>query len=487
MDSRRFVMSVAWCTAVIAGAVPAFAGPAADTTAAVTRLEAKNQALRADLEAMQRRLQRIEAERGETWLNQRRAEEVKALIAEVLSDAEARASLLDQGLHAGHDGRQFFLQSADGGFLLRIAGQVQFRFIANWADDPFVDNDTAAVEPTPGDPGSPAIPGTPDGLDDQTLDEGVSGFTFRRLKLKLSGHVTANPRIDYLILMAASGDDGDWCLETAKIGHTFANGLRVQAGQMQLPFLREELVSSARQLAVERGSATEYFTLDWGQGVELSYATDDLRVAAAVSDGADSGNVNWDDDTADIALTGRADVRLAGEWAQAADFSAWAGEPFAAFLGAAVHWEAAETGTPAANNQVTLWTVDGLVESGGVGLMAAVMGLHVDDEAGPDFDDYGVQLELGCFLIPDKLQPFLRYDYIDVDGAGEMNLLTVGCNYYLARHNAKLTADVIYAFDPLFDTPRNFNDPVPSGLGLRDDVDGQDGQTALRIQFQMLF
>ena len=478
MDCWNLIRSSGLACVLALCSTPAWAESGADTAGAVQRLETQNQVLRTEMEQMKRQLQRMETARGETWLNERRAAEVKTLIAEVLSDADTRASLLDDGATAGHDGKHFFLKSADGNFLMNIAGQMQIRFIANWADDPFVDViDDSGDEPEEG----------ADGVDDESLDEGESGFTLRRTKLKFYGHITANPKISYKIVMAAERSGGDWLTEGFEIDHKFANGVKVKAGQFKLPFLREELVSSSAQLALDRGSATEYFTLDFGQGIGVSYDTDNIKLAASVTDGADSENLDWADDGTDIALTGRVDVKLAGDWKQAKDFSAWSGEDFAAFVGGAAHWEVAETGTSAANNQIFLWTVDGLVECSGVGVMAAVMGLHTDNDTGSNFDDYGVQVEAGCFLIPDKLQPFVRYDWIDVDGVDEMNLLTVGCNYYLAKHNAKFTMDVVHAFDTLFDTSRNFNDPASSGLGLRDDVDGQDGQTALRAQFQLLF
>ena len=478
MDFRKVLVgSVLACGSTL-WAAPGSASPGPEAAGAVERLAAQNKSLVAELQQMKARLDRVEAERGEAWLDERRAEEVKALITDVLSDADTRASLLDEGITAGHDGKHFFLKSPDGSFLMEIAGHMQMRYVANFADNPWIDKiDASGDEPEPGE----------DGKDDEVLDEGEAGFTLRRTKLSFSGHVTANPQIDYKIVLAAEREGGDWLTEDFEIGHKFANGVKVKAGQMKLPFLREELVSSSKQLAVDRGSATEYFTLDRGQGVALSYGTDTIKVQGMVSDGADNESTDWAGDGTDIALTGRVDAKLAGNWKQAGDFAAWSGEGFAAFVGAAAHWQQSETGTSGANDAIFLWTADGLVEFSGVGLMAAVMGLSTANEMGADFDDLGVQLEAGVFVIPDKLQPFVRYDYIDVDGAGEMNLVTAGVNYYLNKHDAKFTVDVVYALDPLFDTSRNFNDPASSGLGLRDDVDGQDGQTALRAQFQLKF
>lgn len=67
--------------------------------------------LRAEVSRLRAEVSQVRAQNGETWLNERRAEEVKALVKEVLSDADTRASLLDNNLTAGHNGRNFFLAS----------------------------------------------------------------------------------------------------------------------------------------------------------------------------------------------------------------------------------------------------------------------------------------------------------------------------------------------------------------------------------------
>jgi len=60
-----------------------------------------------------------------------------------------------------------------------------------------------------------------------------------------------------------------------------------------------------------------------------------------------------------------------------------------------------------------------------------------------------------------------------------VNILTVGVNYYLKRHAAKLTFDVVWAMDPI---------PMSStGLGIPADVAGADNQVVIRSQFQLLF
>ena len=57
--------------------------------------------LQSQLATLKARLAELEAKQNGTWLNERRAQEVKSLVREVLSDADTRASLLSDGLTAG--------------------------------------------------------------------------------------------------------------------------------------------------------------------------------------------------------------------------------------------------------------------------------------------------------------------------------------------------------------------------------------------------
>jgi len=408
-----------------------------------------------ELQKIKGEVQRLREEGHDNWLNERRAEEVKTLIREVLSDADTRASLLSDGVMAGHDGKKFFLASEDGSFLLNIGAQMQFRFIANSRQN--------------------------SGSDDLT-----SGFQLRRTKLNFAGHI-GNPKIGYDIVLAAERTGGDVLLEDFIISYKLADGVKIKIGQMKLPFLREELLSSKRQLAVDRSSVTEYFTLDRGQGVQLAFSGDDLKAMFMISDGADSEGEDFNDDDTDIALTGRVEVLLAGNWKQAKDFVAWRGDDPAVFIGAAVHHEIGETGTTGGNNNFTAWTIDGLLKADGWTVMAAVNGMSTDNEAATNFDDLGILVQI-AYMLTNQFQPYIRYEHLDIDGMDKIGLITAGANYYFKKHNAKLTVDVVYGLDPLVAAPaRKINDPFSDGLGLLKDAAGEDGQVALRSQFQLLF
>jgi len=430
--------------------------------------EKSDSEVQSEISALKQRIAELENKQERDWMSERRAEEVKSLIHEVLSDADTRASLLEDGITAGHDGEHFFLSSNDGAFRLNVSGQLQARYVYNNRS------------------GSPAT-----GQDN-------AGFEMRRAKLGFSGHV-ADPRLSYNVRLAShssfnepdspnqNGGVNDVVVEKATIGYQLMDGLHVRVGRDKGPFLKEELIHSGRQLAVERSAVNQVFSTGYTEGVYLKYdAHDMVHLAAAITEGANSAGASFDAGTdfggapaggaTDFAATARADVKLAGEWGQAKDFAAWSGQPMAVFLGSAVHYEVDETGNGADNTKTIAWTVDGQVKRDGFGLYGAFVGAHNDsDGATGNADNFGSVLQGSYMVVPDEVEPFVRWEWIN---AGT-HLMTVGTNYYLNAHNAKFTFDVLWALDSF---------PMAAqSHGLLADAPGEEDQVALRAQFQLLF
>lgn len=439
-------------------------------------------------------------EHGEGWLNARRAEEIKALVQDVLSDADTRASLLADGAVAGHDGSHFFLASADGGFRLNIDGQIQFRYVYNNRDRTAVNGDG---------------------------DE--FGFELRRVKLNFHGHINSGPTFLYDVGLQVATGDQEVNLDHAKIGHRLSDNLVLWAGEDKAWFTREEMVSSAHQLSVDRSLFNEVFTLGRIQGIWVIYEPNDMvRLYGSINDGLRSGEANgaggfeaaassdksFDQDQTDVAFTGRIDVKIMGDWGQLKDFSSWSGDPTGIFVGGAVHYQIAETGDgqstgddldfPAAGGQhdaYLTWTLDISAECSGATIFAAIAGTHVDStNVGNGSDHYGAMLQIGYMVIPDKLEPFFRVEWLGMEDSGslgdtpaDVTLLTFGANWYIKKHSAKFSMDVLYALHPL--EGQNIDQhPIAvvksgslSGLGLLADDADQDGQFVVRAQFQLLF
>lgn len=404
-------------------------------------------------------------------------DEIRALVADMLADAETRSSLLQSGATAGHDGK-FFLASPDGAFRLNIGGQLQFRYIANFRDEGGGDGETEN-------------------------DDFESGFQNRRIKLRFDG--TIYDDFFFKVQSAFGRDGGNNRLEDAYFGYEFENGLKVQAGQFKLPFAREELVSSKYQLASERSFVGDLFTGNRSQGVMFSYEQERWRAAFAFSDGFNALNTDFNDNfnrdfnrsgEADFGVTGRVEFLGSGNWKQFEDFTSPRGsEKFAWMVGGAVHFQdGASDRRPGAidGGSLLTWTADVSLEGNGWNLYGAVYGRHPDrqftESGAPSSDEFGF-IAHGGYYVTDKIEPFARYEILIPDSGSGFNVLTAGVNYYIHGHAAKFTLDVVVFLDAPddaeFDGIRGFDSQTGSGFLGSGNVE-QD-EVVARAQFQLLF
>lgn len=414
------------------------------------------------------------------------ADEVRAIVAEMLSDAETRSSLLQAGGGSGHDGKGFVLASADNNFRLNVGGQIQFRYIANFRDEG-PDND---------------------------VDDYEGSFQTRRTKLIFQGHVF-EPELFYKVQGAFNRSGGDFSLEEAFFGYDFGNGWKFRAGQFKLPFMREELVSSSKQLLVDRSVVNEVFNQDYSQGLEVSYEAEMFRFAAAFSDGFGSRNTDLEASSADPstfggafageadwAFTGRVEVLFAGDWAQFADFTSGQGSEFGLMIGGAAHYEATDNAPGSPEAKVFRWTIDASAEFDGWNLFGAFVGSHVDNNAtdSTNPDDYGYVIQGGIYLSED-FELFARWEQFllddDLTDNDDFKDIAVGFNYYVYGHAAKFTMDVVWYFDETagiipfvdgndVDQPGRISASTGRGIGLLSSP-AEDSQVAVRAQFQLLF
>lgn len=421
----------------------------------------------------------LKAADDDNWLTERRADEIRGIVEDVLADADTRASLLQDGGTAGWDGK-FYLGSADGNWRMNISGQLQVRWALNNAS---------------GQGGGVAV-----------FPDTLYGFEVRRAKVKFAGHVV-DPSWQYTLQLAVDHDsigDGSFEVEDAIIGKDFGNGVLVWAGQFKLEFNREELTSSSSQLAVDRSVVNAFFNLDRSQGVRVQYTGDRFRLAGSYSDGASNrwGGFDLGSGPAADAFTGRVDWLAAGDWKQFKDFQGWKGGTFGAMIGAAIHYQKSKYGMlNAAPGLFTMprterlaWTVDAQLEGDGWNAFAYVVGNHLSDNAAgsASADQIGVVVQ-GGYMLNEKWDIFARYEWGDLDnntspsaiatsaaGLSDISIVTLGTNYYFQKQTVKWTSDVGFGLDPV---------PTLRGLGVawRPDVGANDGQFVFRTQLQLLF
>jgi len=418
----------------------------------------------ADLE---RQLNEIKSLRAQTsWLNPARREEVSALAREAAADSARRTSLLEDGATGGYmgAGKGFMLQSADGGFSMRIGVNTQFRWIWDNRDSGGAAN----------------------------FDENSAGFEFRRAKLNLKGALF-DKRLKYFILLPFSRSSGALSVDDAYFDWAADDHWTIRWGQFKPTFNHEELVSDTQQLAIERSFVNAIVSLDRSQGVALAYANEGFKFTAGFNDGyaaaanalaVRNANTPFTADGTEWAFTARAEGALAGKIDQFNDYTTWSDdEEFGMLLGGAIHWQNGEYGTLASEAETFQWTVDLAAEwAGGLNAAGSVIGRTIDINGGSSFDQIGFVAQAG-WNIEDKWEPFVRYEWWDWDGAftDELSILTAGLNFYCGghKHDMKFSADVVYGLNAI---PLSY-----AGGGLQADSAGEDGQVALRTQVQVLF
>ncbi len=135
-------------------------------------------------------------------------------------------------------------------------------------------------------------------------------------------------------------------LEDAYVVKVIDPNWSVKVGQFKAPLLREELVSSKYQLAVERSLVNQFFSTEYTQGIELTFQNDCFRVMASFNDGGNNantsetiGNSSNDGNWTEYAVTGRVEWKAMGNWGQFDSFSSPNGTPTGILIGAAVNWQ----------------------------------------------------------------------------------------------------------------------------------------------------
>ncbi|MCI0631205.1 MAG: hypothetical protein L0Y44_11200 [Phycisphaerales bacterium] len=468
-------------------AAPSGGGGDDPVQAQLRQMQEQLEALRNENQTMKGEIDELRAATNEDWLTEARADEIRGLVSEVLSDADTRASLLQDGLMAGWS-EHFFLASADGRFKLIIDGAMQIRYVYNY------------LERAPGSLG----------------DQHRQGFEHTRMRLTFRGHVFSSD-IQYLIRseFARAGGTGNDQLLDAWVRYNFSDEWSIRFGQFKIPFNREELVSPFEQLAVERSLVNEIVNLGRSQGIELSYHDDQNRLSLATTDGASPnplllGNAALlggpHTNTSAIALDVEYDAAMryerlaAGTWEQFDDFTSPRDDEFGLMWGIAVHAQEGEsTGVASFLGQSSTRafgaTADLSVEWGGANAFVSATYHYVDTPINPQnfqnvglFHIIGIVAQVGVYVTP-KWELFLRGEFAEAENRStptptnipDLNLVTVGANYYLNGQDLKWSTDLGVAIS---DVSGFFASDL---AGYRANADNTAPQVVFRTQFQLLF
>jgi len=457
-----------------------------------TSVEARNDELRSRIAQLEGRLANVEAQKSDNWLTERRADEIRSVVEDVLADADTRSSMLAQGMTAGYDDGAV-ISSADGNWLLRTNLLLQTRFMFNNQDS------------------------NPNGESDSTR----WGFEVTRAKFSLTGNVVSPDwfyRIDIETSSNAGviGDERTGVLD-AYAGYDFGNGWKMYGGQFKAPLLFEELVEDQYQQAVERSLVNYLYTGGYTQGIAVDYLGDQWHVVGSWNNGINdiaygggvgvgSGSSALDSDT-ELAFTVRGEWLAMGTWDQFKDITSPQGEEMGVRVGAAAHVQTSESGgaLPAAaalqRTELVVLAADVSVEFGGSNVYAQLsysIENYIAPNAGPagggvTAKPWGIVLGGGWYWAEDW-EVFGRYEWSDRGALGSagnsdnINIITVGVNKYFAGHNAKWTTDIgigLTTVDAGAGTPTGTS--LAPVTGWRQDNSNGDGQVLIRTQLQILF
>ena len=386
------------CSAVFAFAASASAASTESNTDAVAKQR---------LAELRGELDQLKAKNSDQWLTEERAKEIRSIVQDVLADSDTRASLQSSGATAGYD-NGFFIASPDGNFKLVINGELQIRYAASRLSSSSLQQlDPGTYQPPAAGvqatfPGGAELKGYQGyyGPGNTGVQKTARGFGVPRAKLEFSGHVV-DPSWQYRIVGAfdqvqgqaafnnvgtapggnsatggsftgtafnSSGGNGaqssNFGLEDAYIVKVLDPNWSIKVGQFKAPLLREELVSSKYQLAVERSLVNQFFSTEFTQGIELTFQNDCFRVMASYNEGGNNANTastigntsalgNW----TEYAVTARAEWKAFGTWDQFNDFSSPNGTGSGLLIGVAANWQrgGGDNGVAAANS----WTAAG--------------------------------------------------------------------------------------------------------------------------------
>jgi hypothetical protein len=522
------ILSVAGSAWSQSNPAPAGSGPTLeDLLHRIDSLERRNQALESQVTE-------LKAVEGERWLSQERADQIRSIVADVLADAEQRSSLRQDAMTAGwNDG--FFLASPDGRFKLSVGGLIQPRFMWSHVRDNQLGSEGYVTPYT-----------IPDLIEDRY------GFDSNYNELVFKGHMFS-PAIEYMVrtnvamgttLTLGNPPDnqnantsgpttGQLYLMDAWARIHFSDNWSFRFGQYRSPYAREQLITEANQMAVNRSTIVRNYGLWYTQGIEFQYQGDDFRWNLSVDDGGSSyiagtsfllvgGNPMdqpWYSQPVSYSLTTRLEWKPFGSWADFTSMTSAPGEQQGMLMGFAYHTQATRpnqqinsstTGLP--ENYWDAWTLDLQWNLGGASIFASGFWNYLNSQSGfiytfngstniqnlqgPGYANaYGIVLQPSVYFLP-KWEWYTRYEYGYIDfndssgisGIGgslanvaeqvPYNVITTGVNWYIDGQDLKWTWDIGYGIGDVGYSWQN----LPAGWRI-----SASDQIVMRTQLQLAF
>jgi hypothetical protein len=510
------------------------------TSATAASVEATNDT-NAQIAELKKELNELKSQNGDKWLTEERASQIRGVVQDVMADADTRSSLQATAATSGYN-NGFFIASPDGNFKLQINGQVQVRSSYAWQT-----NSAFNASKNPVSAG---------GAGNTNATKAQYGTEIRRAKLSFSGNVV-DPSWQYRVTMAylpagsqvanangsytgsspynvAGSNSGNGSASTANLEDAYivkdmGNGMSLMMGQFKSPFLREELVTSANQLGVERSVVNQMFSTGWTDGVQFTAKNDSLMGMVSFNNGGNNANFatqnmnNTDGAYSQYAITGRIQYLAFGNWAQFNDMTSMRGGGQGLMLGAGFNWQhggnqdegVATGGVGSANTDAGFftYTADASWDLGGANLYGAFFGNFTSSlptetgNVGPNTNNNGSSIQSygaliqGGYFISDNTELFGSWQWYETANQGTNNpmsdgnnvfnaqmnnIYSAGVNIYLTK-NVKFTFDTGYAMNGIVFQGGIYNQAVAGTNYQTAGNSNSGGQWVGRAQVQLVF
>jgi hypothetical protein len=477
MSLTKFVGLLAGSTLTLTGVSYGAAEANNDTTAQINQLKAE--------------IASLKAAQGDQWLTEQRAEQIRGVVQDVLADSSTRSSFQGAAATSGYD-NGFFMSSADGNFKLKVNALEQVRF--TWGN---------------GYGANTAVAGPNAAVNNQW------GFENRRTQAFFSGNVV-DPSWKYLVGMAYDSQTDPYVpfanyfrLLYAQVTKDLGDGFSVTVGQQNAAFTLQSQLFNAGMTQMGEYSVFEYaFGLGQQVGISAKWEKDMVRVMGGYYNSAYTPggvfNQAWNSNqNQSVALTGRAEFKMAGSWDQFSKESSFKGEEFGLVGGAGIFWQNSRS-----DNNANIYgyspvgiTVDANAKFGGFNFIGQVLWQNsYAFGQNPDQSTWGFNLQGGAFLTED-LEVFAAWNYNNIgtnpgglnNPATASNYLQVGGNWYFAKNNMKFT---VLATIPVSNTAgqQGANSSAGGSFGLIDPQNTGFGASptsgsnfGLVVQLQLMF
>lgn len=184
------------------------------------------------------------AAQEEGRLNKARAEEIREIIKDILSDPKFREQIYQPTLQAGYD-HGFFIRTADDSFYLKTRIRTQFRYTGEQRQD----RNRSVF------------------LNQRVHDK--NSFEWERMRLYFTGWLW-DKNLQYVFYLDASTNTGDGNVKAGDLyfDYQYAKGHKIQWGQFLIPFGKQGVnAATFNQMFVDYSMAHAFFGPGQGIGI----------------------------------------------------------------------------------------------------------------------------------------------------------------------------------------------------------------------------